>query len=71
MALTVPETALLTTRRAEIKAKLAEGASRVTTDGVTVVWELDELRKELAEIDRLLYPTKRPRVASFDLSRGA
>ena len=53
---------------AKIEAILQEGASRVTTDGVTVQFDLDSLRKRLAVLKRQEDGTKRPRIATVDLS---
>lgn len=58
----------LADRIAKLEAILDEGTGRVTIDGVTVQYDLDEVRKQLAELRRKEDATKRPRAAGIDLS---
>jgi hypothetical protein len=53
---------------AAIEAILQEGASRVTTDGVTVQFDLAALKARLAALRREATPTARPKIAQADLS---
>lgn len=55
---------------AQLESILDAGASRVTTDGVTVQYDLEEIRRRLAKLQNELDQTKRPRLASIDLSGG-
>jgi hypothetical protein len=58
----------LADRIAELERILDAGGESVTTDGLTVKWDLGEVRKRLAELRREDVPDKRPRVATIDLS---
>ena len=53
---------------AALEATLNEAANRVTTDGVTVQYDLDAARRRLEELKRQQDGTRRPRVAQIDLS---
>lgn len=57
------------TRITEIKAILAEGVSSVTRDGTVVNWDLDQLRRELRELEATDDRSrgKRPVAASINL----
>lgn len=50
-----------------LRAILARGASSVTTDGVTVNYDLDAVRQRLADINRILNPRRRPRASTINL----
>jgi len=56
------------TEIAKLEAILNEGASRVTVDGMTVQYDLDDVRRRLNELKAKQDATKRPRAASIDLS---
>jgi len=56
------------TEIAKLEAILNEGTSRVTVDGMTVQYDLDEVRQRLNELKAKQDATKRPRAASIDLS---
>jgi hypothetical protein len=53
---------------ADLEAILDAGGSRVTVDGLSVQYDLDQVRKRLAELRRSQDAAKRPRVATIDLS---
>jgi hypothetical protein len=56
-------------RIAEIREKLAEGVTNVQRDGSSVTWDLDELRRELRELEATDDTTRgrRPVVAAINL----
>jgi len=53
---------------AKLEAILNEGTGRVTIDGVTVQYDLGEVRQRLAALKRREDAAKRPRAAAIDLS---
>lgn len=53
---------------AELEAILDAGASEVTVDGQRVRYDLDSVRRRLAELRRQQDATKRPRASQIDLS---
>lgn len=53
---------------AKLEAILNEGTGRVTIDGTTVQYDLDQVRQRLAELRGLQDGTKRPRAAHINLS---
>jgi hypothetical protein len=50
-----------------LRAILARGASSVTTDGVTVNYDLAAVRQRLEDINRILNPKAHPRFANINL----
>jgi hypothetical protein len=50
------------------EAILNRGATRVTTDGVTVEYDLVAVRARLTDLKAQQDATKRPRAAGIDLS---
>lgn len=60
----------LTSQIAAIEAILDEGARSVSTDGLSVSYDLDALRRRLEELRRQQDATRRPRVAGIDLSNA-
>lgn len=50
-----------------LRAILARGATSITTDGVTVNYDLAAVRQRLADINRILNPKARPRFANINL----
>lgn len=56
------------TEIANLEAILNAGANDVSTDGDRTVFDLDSVRRRLAELRRKQDATKRPRVAQVDLS---
>ncbi len=53
---------------AALEAIQNAGAGRVTTDGLTVSFDLDEIRRRLAALRDKADQAKRPRVARINLS---
>jgi len=58
----------LSTEIAEAETILNRGATRVTTDGVTVEYDLAAVRARLTDLKAQQDATKRPRAAGIDLS---
>ena len=56
------------TEIAQLEAILNAGTSDVTVDGVRTTFDLDSVRRRLAELRRKQDATKRPRAAQIDLS---
>lgn len=56
-------------RIAQIREILAEGASTVVRDGTTVTWDLDQLRRELRELEATddTHRGKRPVASQINL----
>jgi hypothetical protein len=51
----------------KLRERIATGATSITTDGVTVQYDLDADRTRLRDINRILNPRSRPRAASVNL----
>ena len=60
----------LSSEIAAIEATLNEGARSVSTDGLSVQYDLNALRRRLEELRRQQDATRRPRVAGIDLSNA-
>ncbi|HVS73152.1 MAG TPA: hypothetical protein VHQ47_17995 [Phycisphaerae bacterium] len=58
---------VLRAEAAKLQSILNNGATSVTTDGVTVQYDLDACRRRLREINRIINPLARPRAASVNL----
>lgn len=56
------------TEIAELEAILNTGASSTGVGTQRVTWDLDQVRRRLAELRRELDHTRRPRIATIDLS---
>jgi len=53
---------------AELEGILNAGANRLTTDGLTVSYDLEKIRRRLAELKERQEAGTRPRAAAIDLS---
>lgn len=61
-------TSTLDARIAAIDAKLDRGVTQSAVDGVTQAYDLDDLRRQRAELVRQRDRAARPRVSSMKLS---
>lgn len=52
----------------KLEAILDSGTRQVTTDGLTVAYDLEEVRRRLTQLKQQQSPNTRPRLASIDLS---
>ena len=60
--------ATLDARIAALEAILDRGVSTVTVDGVTTTYDLDDVRRRLAQLTAERDRTRRPRCASITLA---
>ena len=67
MSLSLTQQAAYRAEADKLRAILARGATQISADGTTATYDLAAVRLRLREIERILTPSRRPRVSSIYL----